>query len=157
MVAHKGLDLVKGPALSKVAALATFGDPWQYFGNTPVPQGVTLLSECFNTGIAVDPLCAPAPNSFKLPKTAAAVVAGLTKLTSTAKSVGQVAAAAKLVAAFPGQLAKSFDAFLANANEQDFVKLLLTPQHFRYGNDGNAANLAKRIAALPAVQKALAK
>lgn len=70
--------------------------------------------------------------------------------------IEQVHAAADIVADFPGQISKSFTAFLKQLLTKA-VRLLLTPEHFTYGNNGMAATGAGFVADLPAVKTSLAK
>lgn len=57
----------------------------------------------------------------------------------------QVEAAAELIVAFPAQLAESWDAFVANLEPEQSVRLMLTPQHFLYGDNGMAAEAAEWV------------
>lgn len=66
----------------------------------------------------------------------------------------QIKAAASLVVEFPGQLKDSWDSFVSNLAPEQFVRLMLTPQHFTYGNNGMAAKGADFVAGLDAVQSA---
>jgi cutinase len=67
----------------------------------------------------------------------------------------QIAAAISIVKHLPGQIMSSFGSFLSLLRPSKFVRLLLTPQHFTYGNNGMAADAATFVANLPAVKTAL--
>jgi cutinase len=151
LVAHKGLGLVPQDVLPKVAGLGVFGDPNQLFGNSAVPEGVAFDSQCF-TGTILDPLCADIPTDFALPKSIDDIVGPFADLPGLAKGVDETAAAAKLVIKFPGQLLAAGSAFLDTLGDLSKVqRLLLSPQHFMYGNAGSTSATADFIAALPPV------
>ena len=62
-------------------------------------------------------------------------------------------AAASLVVRFPGQLIKASSAFFdALTDKKKMQRLLLSPQHFMYGNKGLTSTAADFVAALPQVQ-----
>lgn len=66
-------------------------------------------------------------------------------------------AAASLIVNFPGQLLGTFTSFIKALRPSQFVRLLLTPEHFTYGNNGMAKTAAGFVANLPAVKAAIAK
>lgn len=157
LVAHKGLGQLDEAALTHVAGLVTFGDPWHLFSNESLPAAIddtTVKGFCFD-GVALDPLCAPLPAGYEVPETIEGVTGAFSGLPSVAHGVQQVEAAASLVLRFPGQLLKSWSSFVGTLKGGQFVRLLLTPQHFEYGNSGVTTDAAKFIMDLPMVQRAL--
>jgi hypothetical protein len=60
------------------------------------------------------------------------------------------------VVKFPRQLVKSFGSFVKALQPSQFVRLLLTPEHFTYGNNGMAKTAALFVANIPAVKTAIA-
>jgi len=157
LVVHKGIGQLSDDVLSKVAGVVTFGDPNHLFDNSPLPNAIpaqNFNSQCF-TGTILDPLCANIPNDFSLPKSLSDVIGPFSKIPSIAVGAQQVAAAASLVAHFPGQLLKSVGSFASDVATGQVVRLLLSPQHFQYGNAGNAAQAAAFAASLPAVKAAI--
>lgn len=156
-VVHKGLAQLDSLALARVAGVVTFGDPWHLFSNESLPAGIneaTVKGYCFD-GVALDPLCAPLPAGFEVPQTLEGVTGAFSGLPSVAHGAQQVEAAASLVVRFPGQLLKSWGSFVGALKGGQFVRLLLTPQHFEYGNSGIAAEAAEFIAGLPMVKAAV--
>jgi cutinase len=69
----------------------------------------------------------------------------------------QLKAAAELVVKFPGELVKSWSSFVDDLNPSQFTRLLLSPQHFTYGNNGMAAEAAEWVLGLDSVKSALAR
>jgi hypothetical protein len=155
LVAHKGLTQVSSSALGQVAGLVTFGDPQQLFSNVAPPAGVPFQSYCV-TGTVFDPLCAKLPQDFKIPTGINDVVGPFASLPTIAKGAQEAEAAASLIIHFPGELARNFVSFIKDLRPSQFTRLLLTPQHFQYGNNGQAAEAASFIASLPGVKAALA-
>ncbi|CRG89243.1 hypothetical protein PISL3812_06279 [Talaromyces islandicus] len=156
LVAHKALEQVSSAALNKVAALVTFGDPNGVFSNISLPTSIpssSFSSSCV-TGTVFDPLCAQLPGDFKFPTLISDIVGPFASLPHITVGAQQAEAAASLVAQFPGQLADSWDSFVSNLAPEQFVRLMLTPQHFTYGNNGMAAEAADFVAGLSAVQSA---
>jgi len=157
LVAHKAVALLDSSKLSQVAGFVTFGDPWHLFSNTSLPSSLSdgvVKSYCF-TGLALDPLCAPLPFGYAIPSTIAGVSDPFLKLPSIVHGAQQVEAAAELIVEFPGQLLQSFSSIVADLTPSQFVKLMLTPEHFEYGNQGSTTDAAAFIAGLPMEQKAL--
>ncbi|KAH8827583.1 carbohydrate esterase family 5 protein [Flagelloscypha sp. PMI_526] len=149
LVAHKGLGLLSSDVQKKVAGLTVFGDPQQLFSSEAVPSGIQFNSQCF-TGTVLDPLCANVPGDFKLPTSIDDIVGPFTDLPSLAVGADEVKAAATLVVKFPGQLLKAGSAFLKTLTSNP-QRLLLTPEHFMYGNKGLTSDAATFVAGLPAV------
>ncbi|KAF7292196.1 Carbohydrate esterase family 5 protein [Mycena indigotica] len=147
LVAHRGVAGLAKETLAQVKGLVTFGDPSGLFAKElpPVPKGVKVNSQCF-VGSVPDPLCAGL-GDLKLPRTPGEVVAPFTALPGLAVGAQESAAAAKLVAAFPGQLVTAAAAFaktIATAPQ----RALLTPQHFMYGNKGLTDKAALFVASV---------
>lgn len=161
-MAHKalqGLDKTSTPALKLVAGLITFGDPNHVWDNLPLPASVpssSFSSYCV-TGSVPDPLCAQLPQDFKIPTSVNDIIGPFKTLPTVAVGAQQVAAAGSLIVNFPGQLLKSFTSFIKTLRPSQFVRLLLTPEHFTYGNNGMAKTAAGVVANLPAVKAAIAK
>jgi len=156
LVAHKGLGLLDPATQKKVAALVTFGDPWHLFDNTPVPAGVAYKGFCV-TGSVFDPLCANLPADFKMPTSANDIIGPFKALPTLAQGAHEVAAAGSLVASFPSQLATAWRAFASTLLHGKIIRLMLSPPHFIYGNNGMAGQAADFIATLPAVKAAASK
>lgn len=151
------MESVSSGSLKQIAAIVTFGDPNQLFGKKALPAGFTgsFIHPCI-TGSVPDPLCAVIPQDYKLPKAISDITAPFKKLPSLANAGEQAAAALKLTKAFPGQLWASFGAFLKDLRPGQFQKLLLTPEHFMYGNNKMAKKSAEQVVNLSAVKKAVA-
>ncbi|KAJ7067507.1 carbohydrate esterase family 5 protein [Mycena amicta] len=147
LVAHKGLGLLSSATQAKVKGLVTFGDPSQLFPDDipALPSNVQLNAQCF-TGTVLDPLCAP-KGSFALPTSIADITGPFAVLPSLAVGAQETAAAAKLVAAFPGQLLAAKGAF-AKTLLTSPKRVLLTPEHFMYGNNGLTEDAADFVAGL---------
>ncbi|KAJ7635883.1 carbohydrate esterase family 5 protein [Mycena rosella] len=151
LVAHKGLALLAPEVQAKVAALTVFGDPHNLFSTDGIPDGVALHSECFG-GTTLDPLCSTLPTDFKFPTSISDITGPFRSLPSLASGVSETAAAVSLVARFPGQLIKSAGAFFDDVTDTSKIqRLLLSPQHFMYGNSGLTTSAATFVAGLPAV------
>ncbi|KAJ6464481.1 carbohydrate esterase family 5 protein [Mycena sanguinolenta] len=151
LVAHKGLGLLAPEVQAKVVALTTFGDPNQLFTNESVPAGIAFHSECIG-GTTLDPLCSDLPADFKFPTSLSDITGPFSELPGLASGIAETAAAASLVLHFPGQLLASRVAFLeALTDTSKMQRLLLTPEHFTYGNNGLTSDAADFVAALPAV------
>ncbi|KAJ7487338.1 carbohydrate esterase family 5 protein [Mycena galericulata] len=151
LVAHKGLNLIAPDIQQNVVALAVFGDPNQLFTDASVPANVAVHSECF-TGTVLDPLCADLGTDFKFPTSISDITGPFSQLPSLVTGVSETAAAASLVAHFPGQLLAARSAFAAAlTNTTEMQRLLLTPQHFMYGNNGLTTTAAQFVAGLSAV------
>ncbi|KAJ7150870.1 carbohydrate esterase family 5 protein [Mycena crocata] len=151
LVAHKGLSLLAPEVQAKVVALTVFGDPHKLFSDEAVPKGVAFHGECF-TGTVLDPLCSDVPADFKFPTSISDITGPFSALPGLVSGVAETAAAASLVARFPGQLLASRAAFLeALTDKSKMQRLLLSPQHFMYGNKGLTTSAADFIAGLPAV------
>lgn len=156
LVAHKALQQVSSTALDKVAALVTFGDPNGVWSNISLPTSIptsSFSSSCV-TGTVFDPLCAQLPSDFKFPTSISDIVGPFSSLPNITVGMQQVEAAASLIIEFPKQLAESWDSFVSNLTPEQFVRLMLTPQHFTYGNNGMAGQAADFVAGLAAVQGA---
>ena len=150
-VAEKGLRYLTPAVRSKVAGLVTFGDPYNLFYNDPLPEGVAFHTECL-TGTLLDPLCANLGADFKWPSSIEDIVGPFSQLPGLAVGVEQTKAAASLVLRFPVQLFKARDAFIAALTDKSKLqRLLLTPQHFTYANNGYVENAANWIASLPGI------
>jgi len=146
VVAHKGLLKLQSPALDSVLGLVTFGDPNPIWENLPLPENVNEAhfdAECVTDG-SQDPLCASTAPLITLP-TAASIIDDMRHLPDIATGAQQVKAAGELVAAFPGQLLAAWSGFTKNLNPKNFRRLVLTPAHFKYGNDGYADNAGKIV------------
>jgi hypothetical protein len=155
----EGLDKTSAPALKLVAGLITFGDPNHVWDNLPLPKSLpssSFSSYCV-TGSIFDPLCAQLPQDFKIPTSVNDIIGPFKTLPTVAVGAQQVTAAAKLIVSFPGQLLKSFPSFVRTLRPSEFVRLLLTPEHFTYGNNGMAKTAAGFVANIPAVKAAIAK
>lgn len=155
IVAHKALAALDF-SKSKVAGLVTFGDPNHVWNKMPLPASLSAASfhsECV-TGSVPDPLCASLPGDFKFPTKPSDITGPFSKLPSIAVGAQQVAAAGSLVKAFPGQLIGSFTSFASLLRPSKFVRLLLSPEHFTYGNNGMAKTAAGAVAKFAAVAAA---
>ncbi|KAJ6502762.1 carbohydrate esterase family 5 protein [Mycena vitilis] len=151
LVAHKGLALLASDVQAKVVALSTFGDPNALFDNIPTPASTAFQTQCIG-GTTLDPLCSSLPSDFKFPTSLDDITGPFKQLPGLASGVAETAAAASLVLHFPGQLLASRAAFVeALTDTSKMQRLLLTPEHFTYGNNGMAGDAADAIAALPAV------
>ena len=153
-MAHKGLALLSSAVQKQVAGFITFGDPWHLFGKTSVPSSIPSQSYCI-TGSAFDPLCANLPSDFKVPTSVSDIITPFKSAPSFAKDVQQAKAAASLIAGFPSQFLKNAGIVAKDLVTGDFMKLLLTPQHFTYGNGGMAQQAATWIVSTPGVKNAL--
>ncbi|KAJ6558294.1 carbohydrate esterase family 5 protein [Mycena capillaripes] len=148
LVAHKGLALLAPEVQAKVKGLATFGDPQKLFSSEGVPSGVAFHSECF-TGTILDPLCSDIPADFKFPTSLDDITGPFSSLPGLATSAAEATAAASLVLHFPGQLLASRAAFVeALTDTSKMQRLLLSPQHFMYGNKGLTDTAADFVAGL---------
>jgi cutinase len=162
VVAHKalqGLDKTSTPALKLVAGLVTFGDPNHVWDNLPLPRSIpssSFSSYCV-TGSVFDPLCAHLPQAFKIPTSVNDIIGPFKTLPTVAVGAQEAEAAASLIVNFPGQLLGTFTSFIKALRPSQFVRLLLTPEHFTYGNNGMAKTAAGFVANLPAVKAAIAK
>lgn len=87
-----------------------------------------------------------------MPTSLADILGPFKSLPSVAVGEQQAEAAANMVKKFPGELAASWDAFVRNLRSEQFVRLLLTPQHFTYGNNGMAARAADFVAGIPRIK-----
>lgn len=122
----------------------------------PLPKEIptsSYISPCV-TGSVPDPLCAVLPGDYKIPTSISDITAPFAKLPKLAVGIQQTQAAASLVKQFPGQLWASFGAFVKTLRPSQFMRLLLTPEHFTYGNNGMAKTAADFVAKLSAIQKA---
>ncbi|KZP22042.1 carbohydrate esterase family 5 protein [Athelia psychrophila] len=158
LVTHKALAQLSDATLAQVAGVVTFGDPWHLFSSDALPSAIpsgSINSFCF-TGAIIDPLCAPLPTGYPIPDTQSDITGPFDKLPSLAVGTQEAGAAATLVEEFPGQLAENWLAFVKDLTPSGFVKLLLTPEHFQYGNSGATTDAAAWIAGLPLVTAALA-
>jgi cutinase len=147
---------VSSAALDKVAALVTFGDPNGVWSNISLPTSIpssSFSSSCV-TGTVFDPLCAQLPSDFKFPTSISDIVGPFSSLPDVTVGMQQVEAAASLIVGFPKQLIASWDSFVSNLTPEQFVRLMLTPQHFTYGNNGMAGQAADFVAGLDAVLSA---
>lgn len=77
------------------------------------------------------------------------------KLPTIAHGAQQTKSAAELVLSFPKQLWVAKGTFAKDVLTGDIGKLMLSPQHFTYGNSGQAEDAAKWVLSLPSVKKAL--
>jgi len=160
VVAHKALTILdssSGDAIKQIVGLVTFGDPNHVWQSLPLPQSIptsSFASYCV-TGTDLDPLCASLPHDFDFPTSAADIIGPFDQLPTLAVGAQQIAAAASIVKKLPGQIIGSFGSFLSLLRPSKFVRLLLTPQHFTYGNNGMAAEAATFVANLPAVKTVL--
>ncbi|KAH8689500.1 carbohydrate esterase family 5 protein [Talaromyces proteolyticus] len=154
LVAHKALEQISSTALDKTAALVTFGDPNGVWNNTALPESIpsSSFSTSCVTGTIFDPLCAQIPSDFKFPTSLSDIVGPFASLPNVAVGIQQAEAAANLAIKFPAELAASWEAFVSNLTPQQFVRLMLTPQHFTYGNNGMASQAADFVAGLAPVQ-----
>ncbi|KAJ6597459.1 carbohydrate esterase family 5 protein [Mycena vulgaris] len=153
LVAHKGLALLAPEVQAKVVGLTTFGDPHQLFSSDAVPSGVAVHSECF-TGTVLDPLCSDIPADFKFPTSLDDITGPFKQLPSLVTGVAETAAAVSLVLHFPGQLLASRASFVeALTDKTKMQRLLLSPQHFMYGNQGLTTSAADFVAGLSAVAR----
>ncbi|KAJ7285148.1 carbohydrate esterase family 5 protein [Mycena rebaudengoi] len=151
LVAHKGLSLLAPAVRAKVAGLVVFGDPHNLFSSEAVPAGVAVHSECFG-GTALDPLCSKLATDFKFPTSISDITGPFSSLPGLVSGAEEAAAAASLVLRFPGQLLASTGAFVeALTDKTKMQRLLLSPQHFMYGNKGLTETAAAFVAGLPAV------
>ncbi|KAJ7780077.1 carbohydrate esterase family 5 protein [Mycena maculata] len=151
LVAHQGLALLTPAVQQSVAALAVFGDPAALFGLPAVPSTIPVHAECF-TGTDLDPLCASLSADFTFPTSLSDITGPFSKLPTLATGASEVAAAASLVLDFPGELLAADQAFVHTlTNTSETQRLLLTPQHFMYGNNGNTGTAADFVAGLAAV------
>ncbi|KAH7099652.1 carbohydrate esterase family 5 protein [Auriculariales sp. MPI-PUGE-AT-0066] len=151
-VAHKGLSYLTPTVQAKVAGLVTFGDPWQLFSNESVPANIPYHGECLK-GTALDPLCASIPSDFVWPSSIDDILGPFSELPGLVVGVDEAKAAASLALHFPGQLLKASSAFFdALTDKKKMQRLLLSPQHFMYGNKGLTSTAADFVAALPQVQ-----
>ncbi|KAJ7186695.1 carbohydrate esterase family 5 protein [Mycena filopes] len=151
LVAHKGLSLLSSDVQAKVVGLATFGDPNQLFDNFPVPASTAFHTECIG-GTTLDPLCSNLPTDFQFPTSLSDITGPFKELPGLASGVAETAAAASLVLHFPGQLLASRSAFVdALTDKSKMQRLLLTPEHFTYGNNGLTTDAANFVAGLPGV------
>jgi cutinase len=136
---------------AKVVALTTFGDPNKLFTNESVPAGIAFHSECIG-GTTLDPLCSDLPADFKFPTSLSDITGPFSELPGLGSGIEETAAAASIVLHFPGQLLASRAAFVeALTDTTKMQRLLLTPEHFTYGNNGLTSDAADFVAALPAV------
>ncbi|KAJ7078439.1 carbohydrate esterase family 5 protein [Mycena belliarum] len=147
-VAHKALALMTPKVRAKVAGLAVFGDPHALFSSDPVPKGIAFHSECF-TGSLLDPLCSKLPGDFKFPTSIADITGPFSALPGLVSGAEEAKAAASLVLRFPGQLLSARKAFTdALTDTSKMQRLLLSPQHFMYGNKGLTGKAADFVAGL---------
>ncbi|KAJ7643766.1 carbohydrate esterase family 5 protein [Roridomyces roridus] len=148
LVAHKGLNLIPANIQSHVVGFVTFGDPNRLFTNAAVPASIAVHSECF-TGTLLDPLCASLSSDFKWPTSISDITGPFEDLPSLATGASEVASAAELVVDFPGQLWDARHAFEdALTDTSKMQRLLLSPQHFMYGNNGQTTTAANFVAGL---------
>ncbi|KIY65360.1 carbohydrate esterase family 5 protein [Cylindrobasidium torrendii FP15055 ss-10] len=155
LVAHKGLSLIDEATVKNVAGLITFGDPWHLFSDdTSLPIDETTFQANCITGTVFDPLCANIPDDFD--PSWDDVIGYLDDLPDFAQGAAEVEAAAALVKAFPHQLKDAWSSF-KDAFKNNLARVLLTPQHFVYGNNGMAADAAAWALQLPKVSEALAR
>jgi hypothetical protein len=136
------------PTLSQIAGVVTFGDPNGVWSNLALPSSSIPFSSYCVTGTIFDPLCAQLPTDFQFPTSVSDIVGPFASLPSAAVGIQQVEAAASLVVQFPGQLAASWDAFVQNLAPSQFIRLMLTPQHFTYGDNGMVAQAAGWVGGL---------
>nr|GAT47545.1 carbohydrate esterase family 5 protein [Mycena chlorophos] len=146
LVAHKGIALLSGSVLAQVKGFVTFGDPASLFGSAipDVPSGPQVNAQCF-TGTTEDPLCGK--GTFALPKSISDITGPFSTLPTLAVGTEEAAAAAELVADFPGQLLDAGSAFTETLVTHP-SRLLLSPQHFMYGNAGLTGDAAAFVAGL---------
>ncbi|KAK7055391.1 carbohydrate esterase family 5 protein [Favolaschia claudopus] len=151
-VAHQAISLMSSAVQQKVAALVTFGDPNKLFRpNDKLPSNIQFHTECL-TGTTLDPLCADIPADFKFPTSLSDITRPFTALPGLVKGAEEAAAAVSLVARFPIQLAQSVGDFASTVtNKNKLQRLLLSPQHFTYGNLGLTTTAAEFVAGLPQV------
>jgi len=90
-----------------------------------------------------------------VPTSLSDIVGPFADLPNMANGAQQVKAAAMLLAAFPQQIAENFTTVVQDLDSGQFGRLLLTPQHFQYGNAGQTGVAAEFIVSLPGVQSAL--
>ncbi|KAJ7725971.1 carbohydrate esterase family 5 protein [Mycena metata] len=151
LVAHKGLALLSSDIQAKVVGLATWGDPNQLFDNSAVPAGIAFNTQCIG-GTTLDPLCSVLSQDFVFPTTLDDITGPFKQLPGLASGAAETTAAATLVLEFPGQLLASSSAFFAALTDKSKLqRLLLTPEHFTYGNNGLTTDSANFVAGLPAV------
>jgi len=101
-----------------------------------------------------DPLCASLPADFKIPTSISDITGPFSKLPTVAVGAQQVKAAASLVLHFPKELAGSVISFVRALTPSHFVRLLLSPEHFTYGNNGMAKEAAEVVAGMKGVKGA---
>jgi cutinase len=157
LVAHKALAQLDSDTLGKVAGLVTFGDMWPLYGGAADPIDSSTVQSFCVTGTVFDPLCAPLPDGFQWPTSLSDILGPFADLPSVTQGAEEAAAAADLVAHFPGELADALPGALSNLDQLQIQRLLLTPQHFTYGNIGDAASAASFALGLPAVQAAMSQ
>jgi hypothetical protein len=153
IVAHKAAAKIDSGAQKQIAGLVTFGDPNHVWDQMPLPSCIpsSAFSSSCVTGSVFDPLCATLPSDFKIPTSVNDIVGPFKSLPSICKGIQETEAAASLVVHFPSQLLGSFGSFVKTLRPTQFVRLLLTPQHFTYGNNGMAKAAAGFVAKLPKV------
>ena len=132
----------------------TFGDPNNLFDKTSVPSSIPFRDYCVR-GSIFDPLCAKLPGDFKLPRSVDDLLGPFKKLPTLAHGAQQTKAAASLLAGFPGQFARNVGTVLKDLAKGDIMKLLLTPEHFTYGNNGMAKQAAEFILSQDGIKSAL--
>jgi hypothetical protein len=160
IIAHKALDTLStasGDTIKQIGGLITFGDPNHVWNSLPLPDSIPVasFSSYCVTGSVPDPLCADLPEDFAFPTSPEDITGPFSRLPTLAVGEQQIDAAADIVENFPGQIISSFKAFLSLLQPTKFVRLLLTPEHFTYGNNGMAATAATFVADLPAVKTSL--
>ena len=161
-MAHKalqGLDKTGATDLGHVAGLVTFGDPNHVWDNISLPRSIpssSFSSYCV-IGSVPDPLCAQLPQDFKIPTSVNDIIGPFKTLPTIAVGAQEAASAATLIVNFPSQLLGSFGSFIKALRPSQFVRLLLTPEHFTYGNNGMAKTAAGFVANIPAVKAAISK
>ncbi|KIY65359.1 carbohydrate esterase family 5 protein [Cylindrobasidium torrendii FP15055 ss-10] len=152
LVAHKGLGLLDAATVEKnVAGLVTFGDPWDLFDHDTMPIDESLFYTVCEHG---DLLCDELPEGF-LPPTLDQIAHMFDVLPEAAQGEAEIEAAAQGIKLIPGQLADAWPAIKDTIAAGEYQRLMVTPQHLVYGNNGNAAEAGAWALELPKVKAAL--
>lgn len=137
----------------------TFGDPNHVWDNTPLPAFIPASaahSACV-VGSVPDPLCADLPSQFKIPTSVDDIVGPFKNLPqSFCVGAQQAKAMASLLVGFPGELKGNLWPVVKALMSSKFVRLLLTPEHFTYGNSPMAKKAADFVIGLEKAKPATA-
>lgn len=151
MVARKSLKEITPAAQKQVKGFVTFGDPNHVWDKTPLPAFIPASaahSECV-VGSVPDPLCADLPSQFKIPTSVDDIIGPFKNLPQNfCVGAQQAKAMASLLVGFPGELKGNLWPVAKALLSSNFVRLLLTPEHFTYGNSPMAKKAANFVIGL---------